>query len=279
MTTLRKICTLFILIAYVMCMVSCSKKNEKDDRVINIYDNSDINLESGAINIVTNGGDLNTDFIKDFKSAVRLIPTKEGYVFAGWYSDEEFTSKINPASPSKAHISKGTAYAKWIVVETKTYNLRGDNDSIVTITDSGRENQTYDVVSFSSDYKINDLINSGYKKLKITVKLDVAEVDDGYQYIFLYSNTDCAGTNISSITDAFDKYVFGKDEADPSLIYMYKFAHGGDGAYTSWGIVSFTVTIDTDRLTDDLIVRYGASGKLGDDWRNNNLVVSITPIQ
>lgn len=282
MKAFRIICYLLVLVMGVSCIASCSNSEDldaPDDRPININtsDDAEQNPEKGSINIFANGGTLATEEVNNFKSAVNLIPQKEGYVFAGWYSDEALTDYINPSSPTKAQVSKGCAYAKWLVVESQQYYIRTESET--TVTDSGRAKQQMDVVSFSSDYKISDLINSGYKKLKISVSLDVRERDDGYQYIFLYSDTKCASTNINSIMDVYDKYIFGKNEADPSLIYMHKFTHGGDSKNTTWGTVYFTVTIDTDRLEDDLYIRYGASGKYSDDWSNKNLEVTITPVK
>ena len=280
MKILKVICLLLVLTTCISCVVACSKKEkeEEDNRVINVFQGEEGGEpQTGSINIITNGGELDADSIKNFKSAVKLIPRKEGYVFAGWYSNEDLTNKIKPASPTKEQISKGTAYAKWLLVETKSYSIRMGSE--VTITDSGRQNQPMDVVDFSSDYNVKDLINSGYKKIVVTLSADVMERDDGYQYIFLYSDTSCASHGINSIMDAFDKYVFSDDdEADPSLLYMHKFTHGGDQKNSSWGTVNFTVTLDATRLKDDLYIRYGASGKYNDDWCNKNIEVTITPI-
>lgn len=280
MKILKVMCLLLVLTTCISCVASCSKKEkekEEDNRVINVYQDEDgAEPQSGTINIITNGGELDVDSVNSFKSAVKLIPHKEGYIFAGWYSNEDLTDRIKPTSPTKAQISKGTAYAKWQLVETKSYSIRTNSE--VTITDSGRQNQPIDVVDFSSDYNIKDLINSGYKKIRVTLSADVSERDNGYQYIFLYSDTSCASHGINSIMDAFDKYVFSEDEADPSLLYMHKFTHGGDQKNSSWGTVNFTVTLDATRLKDDLYIRYGASGKYNDDWCNKNIEVTITPI-
>ena len=281
MKILKVICLLLVLTTCVSCFASCSEKEEekdKDNRIINVYLNDEkVESQSETINIITNGGELDVGSIDSFKSAVKLIPRKKGYIFDGWYSDENLTDKIKPASPTKEQISKGTAFAKWLLVETKSYSIRTGSE--VTITDSGRQNQPLDVVDFSSDYNVKNLVNSGYKKIVVTFSIDVMERDDGYQYIFLYSDTSCASHGINSIMDAFDKYVFSDDDdADPSLLYMHKFTHGGDQKNSSWGTVYFTVTLDATRLKDDLYIRYGASGKYNDDWCNKNIEITITPI-
>ncbi len=71
------------------------------------------------ITYVLNGGTNNRDNPSVFKETSDTIvlkdPTKEGYTFAGWYLDEQFTQKV-------AQIDRGmardiTLYAKWTVEE------------------------------------------------------------------------------------------------------------------------------------------------------------------
>lgn len=256
-----------------------SQSEAPDNRPINVYlpskDDVDAETDGTTINIFTDGGTLNNaDEAPDFKEMVTLVPLKEGYVFGGWYSDAELTNYINPNSPTKAQITKGTAYAKWVEVETKSYVLRENTE--VSITDKGISKQQLDRIPISSDYKIKNLILSGYTKILVTVTVNVREVDDGYQYIFLYGDSS-KPSSVESLMDVYDKYVFGNDEVDDSLLYMHKFDYGGNGKNKNWGDISFEVLIDTDRISDDLYLRYDASGMLGDDWKNKNVRVSITP--
>ena len=105
----------------------------------------------------------------------------------------------------------------------------------------------------------------------------ISEVNDGYQYVFLYSNKKCTDGNISSITDALDKYVFDKDKVDPSLMYMHKIEHSPGQQSSSWKTFSFTITLDLTLFEDDLYIRYGASGQGEDTWENKEIYVTITP--
>ena len=237
--------------------------------------------KSKEITINYGGGQGDNNLVVDknteFEDFVRSIPTKEGYVFAGWYSDAMYTDYIDPYRISKTQLKNGTAFAKFILVpESVNYNVRTDT---ITITDSGRKNQKMDIVQISEDYSVKDLIRAGYKSLKITLTASVCEVDDGYQYIFLYSDTNCADNDVSSLMDIYDKYVFGNDSEDPSLLYAHKFDHGVDKVDTSWGNISFTINIDLIKLKDDLYIRYGASGKNDDDWRNKDIFVTVQPIK
>ena len=58
-----------------------------------------------------------------------LIPSKEGYIFDGWYTEQDFKNKI--IKIEKGHTGDITIYAKWIKIENEnndfiiTYNLYG----------------------------------------------------------------------------------------------------------------------------------------------------------
>ena len=206
---------------------------------------------------------------------VNSTPTKEGCVFAGWYSDPAFTSYINPIAITKQQKSNATAHAKWITVEeSKTYAVRSNS---VTVTDTGRSKQPFDKVGIISDYNVLDLQRAGYKSIDVTVSLALSEKDDGYQYIFLYADEKCQDSNISSLLDIYDKYVFGEEKEDPSLLYAYKHDHNPDAADSSWETVTFSVTIELSKLKSDLYIRYGASGNKGDDWLNKDVSVTVSP--
>lgn len=211
----------------------------------------------------------------ELETVVQTIPTREGYVFAGWYSDPNYTSYINPANVTKQQKKAGTAHAKWIVVEDSvTYGVR---ENVATITDTGRSNQQLDKVGIADDYNVTDLIRAGYKTLNVKVTLTLCEVDDGYQYIFLYSDENCKDSSISSLMDIYDKYVFGNDKEDPSLLYGYKYEHDPDNANTAWDTISFETTLELSKLKGDIFIRYGASGNKADTWKNKDVIVTVEP--
>ena len=262
-----------LLISALTMLTSCFG----DNRTINVYsDGSSAPIESeDSINIFLNGGTgINPGEKAKFEDIIAARPSKEGFDFAGWYSDSSFTNYIFPTDITKAQRTKGTAYAKWIKVEPTSYVVR---EGTATITDSGRAKQQLDRVGMTSYYDVTDLKRAGYTKLTVSLSADVREIDDGYQYIFLYSNTKCASNDISSVMDFYDKYVFGEESGDPSLLYMHKFEHGSGVVDESWKTVSFEITLDLNRFTDDLYIRYGASGKSDDDWVNKNINVTIIP--
>ncbi len=90
----------------------------------------------------SNGGsDVEVQEIKTYNgsAAVPTAPTKEGYAFKGWYSDEGLTTKYNFSYSVTEDI---TLYAKWIEVYTLSVtdnyykNLDDYNNGIVETTSS-----------------------------------------------------------------------------------------------------------------------------------------------
>jgi hypothetical protein len=103
------------------------------------------------------------------------------------------------------------------------------------------------------------------------------EVNDGYQYVFLYKDGVLPDTEMD-LMEFYDKYVFGEStEEDPSLLHAFKHEHGPGEKDTSWDRVTFKKSLRISDLKNDLYIRYGASGKDEDNWENRNVVVTITP--
>lgn len=283
---MKKVLTALMSALLMVSMISCSASedsNENDDRDIVIhYDENSGGSNSGGkdeIIIYFEGGQADENLVVDeytgFADIINSTPTKEGYLFAGWYSNKGLTDYINPENITNTQLKRGTAYAKWITVpEMMTYSVRSEQ---VKITDSGRANQQMDIVRISQDYNVTDLLRAGYRTLTVSISFEVSEKQDGYQYIFLYSSTSCASGE-SSLLDYYDKYVMGESsDEDPSLLWGQKFEHGSGMQDTSWETKSYEITVDLDNLMDDLYIRYGASGKNEDSWYNRNVTVSIIP--
>lgn len=133
-------------------------------------------------------------------------------------------------------------------------------DSVFTIDDDGRFTNPMDVVYFSthSGKTIAEWKALGYNDVKITITLNLKEIDDGYQYVFVYRN------DFSTSTGNY-------------LFYQENIEHGVGEKDTDWADYTFTtITIDLDDFVDDkVIIRYGASGWWNDDWSNRNLRVSF----
>ena len=167
--------------------------------------------------------------------------------FLGWYTSKTFTTKVTSISTT----SSGNVYlyAKW--------RYDKDNPSrsgTYTITDSGRFNQSYDQFTIGlAEY--NDLVDIGIEYLAITLKINMWEVDEGYQYIFIY---DGSGSN-------------------DTLLWDTKITFGGSGKDTTPGVKEYQIYIPIDKLKDVqyLYIRYGASGAFGDTWRNDQIYLEL----
>jgi hypothetical protein len=132
-----------------------------------------------------------------------------------------------------------------------------------TITDDGILSNPYDVINFS-DFGI-DLAyakKQGYTSLTFYIRLNVAEVNDGYQHIYLYSSP-VANTAYDCGTPTT-----GTNE----------FEHKHGDKDTSWGIHEFTFSnVDINRFTEGMFVlRYDASGDSGDDWKRGTGQIQIS---
>lgn len=200
------------------------------------------------------------------------IATKNGSVFCGW---------VTPSNETVSRISDRAEDLYLTASFTPTKFSTFLRSETATVTDSGRVNQKYDYVNLNKYVSLSALAANGYTSVDITVTLDVKEVDDGYQYCFLYADGN-VGSNAysSSLAGFFDRYILGKEATrdDPSFLAGYRFEHGPGKKNTSWATYDLKFTVSTEDLISlgngNLYIRYGASGKFDDNWQNKN--VSIT---
>ena len=162
--------------------------------------------------------------------------------FISWCSDAALTHEITSISASRT----GTVniYARWRYVSPG-----GSRYSDYTITDSGRFNQRYDTVTIGMTWELpgyNALKAMGFKYLVLQIELTAWEVNDGYQYIFIYDG----------------------ESKDAKLLADKKFEISSSSAKV---LPVFTFIIDIEQLknVDVLYVRYGASGNGSDTWHTN----------
>ena len=193
--------------------------------------------------------------------------TRTDYVFAGWNVNAAGTSLDYKGGDSFTVTTGRTLYARWVKNETDFISIRASEK---TITDDGVGNknekavlnQPYDTVSFS-EFGITDLealSQQGYKGISFYIRLEVREINDGYQWIFLYSEDkeignvrfDHSGGAYKNWRDVLENY---KDKYEPGL----KFENA-----------------EIDRFKDNqFTIRYAASGDGDDTWENRNLRIKI----
>ena len=249
---MKKIISVLVLVFVLLSVVSCGKEL--------------------AINL--NGGTMDESYLKnaDFEDVIVATPTKEGYVFAGWYADGGFNEYIDPQNITREQEKAGRAFAKWITVEEHTYNVR---EGEATITDSGVHKQQLDTIRIADNYNIADLKRAGYTSFKLTVSFECREEDDGYQHMMIYNST--TRKSNSSVGGWFSETILGDSETDPALIDQYDFEIDADGVGKEWRSVTYETTIYFSAIKDNLYICGDASGNLNDDWYNRNIVVTVMP--
>lgn len=144
-----------------------------------------------------------------------------------------------------------------ITLALDSYTQKTIRQAEQTIDDSGRMGNPYDTVDFNilynGQYNLDDLKNQGYVTIAIEITMEAKEVDDGYQYIFIYDDTQ---TN--------------------TWLAGGRFEIGPDKKQTSYSEFTFYVELELLNIMDnDFIIRYGASGNFDDDWKNKNVSVQI----
>ncbi len=183
-------------------------------------------------------------------------PVLNGHTFMGWYTDNTFTTPIS--SVSNTDSGKKVLYAKWKKVSN---SLIRSSEQI--ITDDGKMKQHYDIISINSLFGMSaeELYNKNYREIKLTLNLRIWEIDDGYQHIYLYNG-------FSSNA----KELYKKEGIE----------HGGVGKDGTKKLYTFTgITINVSDLigSNEIYVRYDASGRLDDDWGNSDLSVEMSTTQ
>ena len=128
----RIIFTVFAVLLCIICLAlfSCG---EGDNTTTDSTDTTTTAPRISDITYELNGGTNNENnpaTYKEGNSFELAVPTKENYLFAGWYMDSEFKNFVT-------HIKRDTSgnitlYAKWIELEGNiTLQLEGDSYKVV----------------------------------------------------------------------------------------------------------------------------------------------------
>ncbi len=181
-------------------------------------------------------------------------PSREGYLFGGWYVNGAKVTDGSGNGDVWRLDGAALATARWL----KSSATFSDSESYV-ITDSGRDDQHKDRVDLSAllGAPIADYIAAGATKLQVYYSVEIAEINDGYQYLFL--SNDSRGKTFSSallFTECIQHGVLHKD--------CNSYLHEG------------VVTVPLCKVADTVYLLYGASGWLDDDWNRNSVKVTFT---
>ena len=107
------------------------------------------------------------------------------------------------------------------------------------------------------------------------ISFEAKEVDDGYQYVFIYNTRSCQGDAEKILGDIIPSL---KDGENDGLLFSKQFEIGGKGKKTSWENWSFTAITYVEYIKDNIYIRYGASGDWSDTWTNRNVSITVTPL-
>ena len=101
MKFIKKLLFVLIFVFALTTFIACEKNEEKSDKIVITYDSQG----GSSVEKTT----LTVDTAKDF--TLPENPTKEGYIFAGWYLDQNFKREFKSLDAVPSEI---TLYAKWI---------------------------------------------------------------------------------------------------------------------------------------------------------------------
>lgn len=134
MKTKTKLLALLLAVVMLFC-TSCD--------ILSGLKNPQTNPISYTVSFNSNGGTaVDSQNIEEGKIASKpKDPTKTGYLFDGWYIDEEFAQKWNSSSPVKSDI---TVHAKWNKAFAVSFNSNGGSDvSVQYVLEGGRANMAF----------------------------------------------------------------------------------------------------------------------------------------
>lgn len=185
------------------------------------------------------------------------VPAREGYIFGGWYVDgERITDGKGFGLTAWNFDAAQIATARWLLQKT----VFSDSTSYV-ITDSGRANQHMDEVQLSKllGAPLSDYAAIGAKTVEMRFSVEIAEIEDGYQYVFLSNDT------------------LGKNFSD-ELLFTECIQHGVFTVDTTLYAHEFVKRIPISQLADTFYILYGAGGISADDWNRNSIEVTFSII-
>lgn len=165
---------------------------------------------------------------------------------------------LAPATNAKSYVEFGDVSG---VDMSEVLGFRDITDSTTEykVTDSSEtsSSQPYNEVDLSDFGKsISQIRAEGYKTVVVIFELDIKEVKDGYQELFLY---DGSGSNASQL-----------------VAPITSFEHGSGYRNTSYSRYEFYAEIPAESFCNSVFtMRYGAHGKYDDDWKYRDLQMEI----
>ncbi len=180
-------------------------------------------------------------------------PYSPTLVFLGWYADKNFKTKVTEISDTST--GDKILYAKWRYDFSQGCCLNSE----YTITDEKPYTKNYYHEIWIS-MKYNDLYQElkdiGINYVYIEFKLQIREVDDGYQEIYIFKGSSPTSNPIWSVTDI-------------------EHCPGSVGTTPKYYIWRCAFSIDMLKDCDELYIRYSAHGWGSDTWKAGPLYTDV----
>ena len=225
---MKKLLSFLFIFVCAFTLVACGKNGGDESKKI-------------TVNFETNGGSAVASTTVDTANAATFVlpanPTKEGFVFEGWYLDQALT---NPFTTLGADLDSVTLYAKW--AEAGEGLSASVNVSFAIKLDTLEPQHDYNEAGerVELDPKENHIDMSANLQLNALVETtEVEKLEDLKASLSL----------TLTLTDNANTETFGSDEADavmsqllaaPIVLSLYV----NDGyAYASYGMVSYKVNL------------------------------------
>ena len=180
--------------------------------------------------------------------------------FAGWKvsSSNEIITDADGKSLGVWNIADdATLYPVWQAANSLTGTF--EDKSSYRISTAKLVNNHSDSVSFYEMFgtTLSGLKNMGYSKVDLKVEIDIREIDDGYQEIFIAKSTNT--TN------------------DSSFLYTNKYIEHGPGKkLTSMKTHTFSATLNLSSFNEDIYIYYSAHGSGSNDWWRDRIKLTLT---
>lgn len=203
---------------------------------------------------------------EDISSRLPADPTKDGYVFGGWYTDEARTQKAS--LPSVMPDADTTYYAKWTQLYTLTLDLNGGTLSTTSLTLFAGDNvydavkdlvPTKDGVEFGAWFNGNseltqntvmpesDLTLTARYKVAYTINVYIQDVAEQTKYVadesLKISGVDYVGATVVAPT-LENYYVTAHEDASASLVLTDKASDNVFNVY--YNRESYTVSFNAN---------------------------------
>ncbi len=210
-------------------------------------------------------------FHKDYtlwKSAIEskplLIGTSSDGLIPIWEllpSSTNSKDKMDLINGYNDYVNKNNIIEKYESKKVDTYDYTFIRDDEKRITDQGRfVHDVHDTIHLDTDlkYSIQVLSKMGYKTVNITYSAEMKEIKHGYQYLFVYKS---------------------EEDTENHRCFTKKFELNKHKKQKDYIMTTFTfddVPLSELMDTNQLVIRYGASGIFNDDWMNKNVQIKLT---